>query len=162
MNHYYHEVSVGFNWWYLVIPALMVIFALLGSARYFTEPGTGRIRRRGKNYRLFITTLAYVADIFLLFLIVTESFAGILQFCINSLAPEDSVFWAIIIAVVAMAIMALICYSLFLLCINFGAWAKLGHLTEIRKEEQAREKEKQERLMKYYGTNTGLTIYPEK
>lgn len=160
MNQYYHEVTVGFNWWYVAVPILMLLFVAMGSARYHIESETGRIKRREKGYVLMLKSLAYVADIFLLFLIVMESFSGVLQFCMNSLAPEDSAFWAVIISVIIMAMFACICYSLFVLCINFGSWAKLGYLTEIRKERQIEESKKRERLLKY-GIDTGLTIYPQ-
>ena len=155
MNQYYHEVTVGFNFWYVAIPVLMLLFVAMGSARYHVESETGRIRRRGKAYILMVKTLAYIADIFLLFLMVMESFAGMLQFFMNSLAPEDSALWAVIITAIAMALIALICYSLFAFCINIGSWIKLGYLTEIRKERQIKEEEKRERLFKYVG------LYPQ-
>jgi hypothetical protein len=126
-NEMYHAFRVGFNWWYVVLPLLMLILGVVGSFRFY-EDLYGKIRRKNKKFTLLLKVLAIVADIIVIVMILAESFTGIFQIFLNNLTAQDDPLWALIILVFAIIALAFIGYRLMILSINLGGKAKLAFL----------------------------------
>lgn len=133
MNEFYHAFSVGFNWWYVVLPALTVLMGLYGSTNLKLEEGSLKILRRDKNNYL-LTGVVIGADILLHWLILKESTAGILQFLMNHLSPNDDIFWALILFIIGMTGTTICVYVLFFQAAKFGQRLKRRYLKKLRRE----------------------------
>lgn len=148
MNEFYHEMEYGFNAWYVVMPAFVVFFAILGSVRYFLDR-ENRITKRDNRYDWFVKILAAVLDLVVMVLIVRESILGIFQYFANRLDLYESpkyVFW---LAVVMLTIVGVFYYYLLVGVANVAGWTKLGFLLEKCREIKEEERmAKQERTKK--------------
>ena len=108
MNNYYHQFQVTFNAWYLVLPICMLAMGMIGSRRYYLEPSTMRIKKKGARLSLLTFIAMMLIEILLITLVVKESSAGILQFCVNTLAVNDNVFYALILAFLAQFVLFIV------------------------------------------------------
>ena len=134
MNNYYHQLQLTFNAWYLVLPICMLAMGMIGSRRYYLEPSTMRIKKKGAKLSLLTFIAMMLIEILLITLVVKESSAGILQFCANSLAVNDNAFYALILAFLAQVILFMVFYGLLYGAVKIGEYAQLGYLMEKRRE----------------------------
>lgn len=134
MNSYYHQLQVTFNAWYLVLPICMLAMGMIGSRRYYLEPSTMRVKKKGARLSLLTFITMMLIEILLITLVLKESSAGILQFCANSLAVNDNVFYALILAFLAQFILFMVFWGLLYGAAKIGQYAQLGYLMEKRRE----------------------------
>ena len=143
---YYYDLTVGFNWWYLIVP--MALFALLVAwlRVYHFEPGEIRVVKR-KRYDFCLKVVAILAAVVLLIIILAESLDGITQVFLNSLSKGENPLYAYIIVAFFCLVLGVTLWILATAAVNIGAWIKLGYLSEMRyraRRKQLREQEKQE------------------
>ena len=138
--NYYHELEIGFNWWYVVAPLLVVIAILFGRTKYKLNKETLTVLKRGGGDFL-LRFVVVILDIVLHVLIVIESGAGILQFVANNLGDSDIAWAPIIIA------MGVICTFGVFYAILFRA-GKLGEITKRREVFKLRLKRKEQEALK--------------
>ena len=126
-NEMYHAFRVGFNWWYVILPLMMLILGIVGSFRFY-EDLYGKIRRKNKRFTLLLKSLAITADIMIVALILKESAAGIFQIFLNNLTSQDDPLWAVILLASAILALLFIVYILMTVSINIGGSIKLRFL----------------------------------
>lgn len=119
MNKYFHEFAPGFNWVYVIAPAMLVLVAWLGyrfgarvkmvrrvrvdrmrgqmlyGASVADERGNLRINMVSDSFDKIIGTVAGLTVCYLLF---TECSLGFIQWFDNSLGSSDSAFWSLFMA----------------------------------------------------------------
>lgn len=147
-NPYYHEFTIGFNWWYLMLPAMMILLAALGSLQFGISERTGKIARRREGFTILLKAVTYISTVVFMLVFTFESWAGILQFFANGLGPNESPFYAFIVMVFTVTFLSIGIFYLFTRCTVFGGWAKIGFLIDRKKQEEEFRKENEERLKK--------------
>ena len=119
MNMYFHEFTPGFNWVYIIAPAMLVLVAWLGyrfgarvkmvrrvrvdhmrgqmlyGASVADERGNLYIHMVSDSFDKIIGTVAGLATCYML---LTECSLGLIQWFDNSLGPNDSTFWSLFMA----------------------------------------------------------------
>lgn len=132
-NEFYHGFSVGFNWWYVVGPLMVILMVIYGASTRKLNPATLKIRRRDKKWFL-ANVLAVVCDFVLHGLVLLESTTGALQLVINHLSKDDDIAWALILLIFGMSFTALVFYEIYFSAAKFGAALKVAYLKDkIRK-----------------------------
>ena len=88
MNPYYHSFSVGFNFWMLTVPMVIVFAFFLGKKQYHYSKRNCKIERyiSKKTYKVISGVFAVLLTI----QIYAESMRGITQVFDNSLTKLDS------------------------------------------------------------------------
>ena len=116
---FFHEFAPGFNWVYVIAPAMLALAAWLGyrfgarvkmvrgvridrmrgqilyGASVADERGTLRINMVSDSFDKIIGTVAGLAVCYML---LTECSLGLIQWFDNSLGPNDSEFWSLFMA----------------------------------------------------------------
>ena len=116
---FFHEVAPGFNWVYVIAPAMLALVAWLGyrfGARVKMVRGVRIDRMRGQilygasvadergNLRInmvsdsFDKIIGTVAGLAVCYMLLTECSLGLIQWFDNSLGPNDSTFWSLFMA----------------------------------------------------------------
>lgn len=138
--NYYHEFSVGFNWWYVVAPLLVIVIMMFGTTKYkLDEESLTVLKRGGGNHLLRVVVV--VLDIVLHVMIIIESGAGILQFVANNLGDSDIAWAPVVVA------MGAICSFGVFYEILFKA-GKLGERAKRRKVFKLRLQKKKEEAIR--------------
>lgn len=142
MNAYYHEFSVGFNWWFVVGPLMVLMMAVIGSTRYALDDYSKRIRRRGKGFDVMVKMVAIVFDVLLHIMIFKESVTGLFQWLVNHVDGDP--IWALILAPVVLTGTSAAVYCVLYTFARLGEWTKHGYLIDLRhdllEEEKVEEK----------------------
>ena len=138
-NSYYHEFTIGFNMWYVVLPFVLAFITFLGTRRYYLESETMRIKTRGKKLTT-ATLVAIISSVLTITgLMMYESFNGLVQFLTNLLAKNDSPAWAVIIVgTILILAVPYALFNLFVRAAKTGEYYQLGRLTERRREIKKR------------------------
>lgn len=131
MNTHYHEIEVGFNYWYLLLPVAIIILFFLGTGRYCLTDN--RIRRRGRIFTAIAIILSGVLDAVIMEAVMAESTLGLLQLLANSLAKEEDMVWAVIVLPISLIFVSAFLYGLFMTVVKLGGWMKLGMLVEFQR-----------------------------
>ena len=116
---FFHEFAPGFNWVYVIAPAMLALAAWLGyrfGARVKMVRGVRIDRMRGQilygasvadergNLRInmvsdsFDKIIGTVAGLAVCYMLLTECSLGLIQWFDNSLGPNDSEFWSLFMA----------------------------------------------------------------
>lgn len=116
---FFHEFAPGFNWVYVIAPAMLALAAWLGyrfGARVKMVRGVRIDRMRGQilygasvadergNLRInmvsdsFDKIIGTVAGLVVCYMLLTECSLGLIQWFDNSLGPNDSEFWSLFMA----------------------------------------------------------------
>ena len=116
---FFHEFAPGFNWVYVIAPAMLALVAWLGcrfGARVKRVRGVRIDRMRGQilygasvadergNLRInmvsdsFDKIIGTVAGLAVCYMLLTECSLGLIQWFDNSLGPNDSEFWSLFMA----------------------------------------------------------------
>ena len=116
---FFHEFAPGFNWVYVIAPAMLALVAWLGyrfGARVKMVRGVRIDRMRGQilygasvadergNLRInmvsdsFDKIIGTVAGLATCYMLLTECSLGLIQWFDNSLGPNDSEFWSLFMA----------------------------------------------------------------
>ena len=116
---FFHEFAPGFNWVYVIAPAMLALVAWLGyrfGARVKMVRGVRIDRMRGQilygasvadergNLRInmvsdsFDKIIGTVAGLIVCYLLFAECSLGLIQWFDNSLGPNDSTFWSLFMA----------------------------------------------------------------
>ena len=116
---FFHEFAPGFNWVYVIAPAMLALAAWLGyrfGARVKMVRGVRIDRMRGQilygasvadergNLRInmvsdsFDKIIGTVAGLAVCYMLLTECSLGLIQWFDNSLGPNDSAFWSLFMA----------------------------------------------------------------
>lgn len=116
----FHEFAPGFNWVYVIAPAMLALVAWLGyrfGARVKMVRGVRIDRMRGQilygasvadergNLRInmvsdsFDKIIGTVAGLIVCYLLFAECSLGLIQWFDNSLGPNDSAFWSLFMAI---------------------------------------------------------------
>lgn len=133
MNPYYHDFSVSFNAWFVVLPIMVVAMAAFGLSKYRLDRDELVILGRDKG-NFIMTVMAVVFDVVLHVLIVFESGAGALQKITNYLGRGDSPVWAVILLIVIIAISAFAFYYLFFVVGKVCSRLKIKQLKKERRK----------------------------
>ena len=117
---FFHEFAPGFNWVYVIAPAMLTLVAWLGyrfGARVKMVRGVRIDRMRGQilygasvadergNLRInmvsdsFDKIIGTVAGLIVCYLLFAECSLGLIQWFDNSLGPNDSAFWSLFMAI---------------------------------------------------------------
>jgi len=104
MSRYYHEFTIGFNWYYLVAPVMLVLVGLVGASRF--KLGTDLKIRSRFNERLTIIT-SVLAGVALAWMLYSESIAGIIQWFDNCLTSRDSGVYSLFLAGCAVMVVSM-------------------------------------------------------
>ena len=143
MNEFYHELEIGFNWWYVVVLFYVFVFGMIGAFKFHLN--SDRIATRmARKYDIILSLLALGAVLHSVVLVIYESLLGIMQFFANRLHDYESpkyVFWLTIIVLI---VSSFFYYYLLIGVANITSWTKLGFL--IEKYCKMDEKTKQERI----------------
>lgn len=113
MNEFYHAFHIGFNWWYIIIPLDFVACVLFATLLYKLKArrnGRLRIRQNYKQVTQLIVAVPFTA--LNVWLMVTESGAGLIQIFDNHLAANDSGAWSIIAAAGVMGFVTMVLFTL--------------------------------------------------
>lgn len=133
MNSFYHEFEIGFNHWYIILPVVLVLAAVLGSKRYYLEPETMKIRKRGKKLSNLNFVAVVLSDMAVTTLIALESSNGVIQFFTNLLTRNDSPTWGLIMAAIMLIIgVPCVVFVLIVNALKVGEYYQLGRLTDYR------------------------------
>lgn len=89
---YYHELSVSFNWWFLLAPLLVLAVFLFGTTKYKLSTSKRHIRKRQDDGWMLKAVVA-IADVSLHILILIESGAGSMQLVANILGSSSNIAW---------------------------------------------------------------------
>ena len=116
---FFHEFAPGFNWVYVIAPAMLALAAWLGyrfGARVKMVRGVRIDRMRGQilygasvadergNLRINMVSdsvdkiIGTVAGLAVCYMLLTECSLGLIQWFDNSLGPNDSEFWSLFMA----------------------------------------------------------------
>ena len=116
---FFHEFAPGFNWVYVIAPAMLALAAWLGyrfGARVKMVRGVRIDRMRGQilygasvadergNLRInmvsdsFDKIIGTVAGLAVCYMLLTECSLGLIQWFDNSLGPNGSEFWSLFMA----------------------------------------------------------------
>ncbi len=119
MNKYFHEFTPGFNWVYIIAPAMLVLVAWLGYRFGARVKMVHRVRvdhmrgqmlygasvadERGNLYINMVSDsfdkiIGTVAGLAVCYMLLTECSLGLIQWFDNSLGPNDSTFWSLFMA----------------------------------------------------------------
>lgn len=134
MNSFYHAFSIGFNWWFVMLPLQVVMMVWFGASCRKFNWKTGKIMRRDKKGTI-ASLLALAMDIILIIAIVLESSAGIIQVIDNHLAATDDPMWSLILFALSITAFAFLMYYVFFGASVFGRQMKLACIKGFRKEK---------------------------
>ena len=107
MSEYFNTLDFSWNWWFLLIPALLVAAYLFGRSNIYIQQGgrrDGQVRMhynghsRDLRFGAFATLLAGAT----VFEIICESHAGLFQMALNLLARGDDIVLSIPIVIFIM------------------------------------------------------------
>ena len=122
MNKYFHEFTPGFNWVYIIAPAMLVLVAWLGYRFGARVKMVHRVRvdhmrgqmlygasvadERGNLYINMVSDsfdkiIGTVAGLAVCYMLLTECSLGLIQWFDNSLGPNDSPFWGLFMGMAA-------------------------------------------------------------
>ena len=132
MNAYYHTFSIGFNFWMVVAPLLMVAMVVFEA----------------RSYRLFLKSLSIyrthsdkatlmLSGLFTLLvttMVVAESSDGIIQIFHNGLEKYESPFWSYLGLTLVVAMVFIVYWVALFFAGKVAAYAKLGYLCEKRRQ----------------------------
>ena len=132
MSDYYHEFTVGFNWWMITMPLFAIAMVALGASLYRMKERNGRliICKNWSDAVLYIasTLFALIAMIML----VIESGNGIVQYFDNGLGRYESPVGSLIEMAIAIQCVTFLYWGLLIAVGQIGKWARLGYLNERR------------------------------
>ena len=133
MNSFYHAFSIGFNYWFLLLPLEVILMIALGASNAKLDKRTNKILRRDKN-GMIASFFSLAMDVILMIAVLRESTAGIIQMIDNNLSPNDDPIWSLVIFVLAMVAFAYFAYYLFFGTAIFGRQVKVSLLREMRRK----------------------------
>ena len=83
---YYHEITPGFNWWYITGPLMLIMMFYLGTKRFSIKKGHLRRMAKERTYKL----ASIICGIIFMVQLSLESANGIVQIYDNGLRGNDS------------------------------------------------------------------------
>ena len=127
-NAYYHEFSVGFNWWFIVAPMMFIGCILFATRLHRLGVSDGRLVVK-KGYKQVAQLFVAVPCTIITFIMMTvESYNGVVQKIDNALTANDSPMWSILIAPFVLGIAAAIAF-----CLYYYAAFELGRAVKFLK-----------------------------
>lgn len=132
MNEFYHEFSIGFNYWFVLLPFQVVLMIAFGASNAKLNKKANKIMRRDKK-GMIASALSVAMDIILMVAVVMESSAGIIQVLDNHLSQEDDPMWSLILFILIMSVFATLMYFVFFGASVFGKQTKMKYLDGICK-----------------------------
>lgn len=139
MSTYYYSFVPGFNAWYIVWPLLVAATAFIGGLRYHLDE---EWRIRSTFSAVAYMLLLAVMEIALVVMFVAESWNGLLQFCLNALIGNESPFWAIILAVLALEVVTVVFGLSLLYAGYYGSTRQISVLKSDRRRHFREERER--------------------
>lgn len=112
MNNFYHSFSIGFNFWFILLPIQVAIMVAFGISNVRMNEMTGKVQSRDQLGTV-TSALSIVMTIITLIVIACESSRGIIQFLDNQLAPGDDPLWSIVFYVLTIGTLAILLFYLF-------------------------------------------------
>lgn len=142
MNTYYHDFTIGFNFWMVFLVIGGIIMVIISKNFYvvdFRENGRPFVRGRyeSKKINSNINVTALVMAIAFEIMFGLESWRGLIQFFDNNLAKNDDPMWSIFLALFAFVIIGIIVEMIFA-AIGYAA-ASISHnilIDEIKKSKK--------------------------
>lgn len=136
-EEFYHDITIGFNYWYLVLLIALALTAALGACRFYVSED-GKIRKRGRKFRIVLRITKWLLSFMVVSMIVIESFWGALQFFANILAQNDGIEWALMLVTVTFGALPFILFSLMTAAAHFGEMYSLGRIVQARHQKRRR------------------------
>lgn len=144
MNELFHAFRPGFNWWYILTPAMLVFSGLIGLRIphvYTKRNGLTGIYQSPSVGNL-VSVLFSILWCALLFI---ESGSGIMQTAFNFLRWNDNVFWAYCAVAFGMLLLAILMYVVCFFCYGVGQNIKKNYLVRkyhlIKRQEEPAEQQ---------------------
>lgn len=138
------------NCWYVIIPAMFVLCAIVGWKRYDVKCHSLQILMTYTDE--IRDAIAIAMSIIAGLLVMMESYWGIVQFSDNHLAVNDSPIWSLIAPVGCGFAVAIVLTLLFILVINIASRLKYKWLTagieEIKAERRRKLRQSQQKRRK--------------
>lgn len=136
-NEYYHAFAIGFNWWYIVLPAFMAWNFFMGTRYYRIYKGRICSKFKKKWRKPFLRLNAGVAAVVVTIMAIVESSNGLIQMFDNHLAAYDGPAWSLILTGFTMGAFALLVYGLNNLAFRFGATVHHARLEVVLEKRAA-------------------------
>ncbi|MBR3270180.1 hypothetical protein IKG07_02950 [Candidatus Saccharibacteria bacterium] len=133
MNEFYHEFSVGFNWWYVLLPLQCVLMIAFGASNLHLNKRNNRIMRWSKS-NTATNILAAIMMVILTIVMIVESASGVIQMLDNHLGPEDDPMWSLIMFTFGVPVVAAFIYCIFVELSVFGQKLKRKYLRKVRQQ----------------------------
>lgn len=130
MNPLYHEFTIGFNWWYVLAPALTVPAFLVGwliPGVKRDEHGKMRLRTYVKNRFAVIFIVTPLAGVFSWRALV-ESGAGIVQYLDNGLMRYESGVYSVLGLIMVVTGITVAAGALYFFAYCLGRYVKIRWL----------------------------------
>ncbi len=131
MSRYYHEFTVGWNWWMLAASIMVGLMVVLGVMQHYM---TSDLKIKGRyNEKLFAFAATVFAIIFGLMVFI-ESYDGTVQWFDNRLSKGESGILSFGFAGFAIIGASLIFFALLYGIAVLTSWTREGYLCEKRKK----------------------------
>ena len=131
---YYHQFSVSFNVWFVILPLMVAVMAAFGLSKYKLDRTTLAILGRDRGNKV-MSGMAVAFDVVFHVLVIFESFAGILQFTTNHLSRNDSPVWGVVLKVVGLIFSVFIVYYLLFGVGRLGSKIRMKQLKKLRRKK---------------------------
>ena len=151
--NYYHNFTIGFNWWMLYLPLTLIVMTVVGRmANYHLTivadpdlegydginpsllPDEFKAIKVEVDGKRLIDLAGWLLAVVFAIMLIIESLDGIIQFFDNQMIAGDDEAWSIVLAIVAVAIsMCLHKYLLSLVRYKAGAEKRMALLKRTRR-----------------------------
>lgn len=138
MNSFYHQVNIGFNWWYIALPITLWLGFLFGQTKYRLNQETFTIMKRGGG-DLLLKMVVVVLDTIVHIMVLVESGTGMLQLTANCL-PDSDISWCPVILGAWFLVTYALLYNILFSLGKLGEGVKRRKVLDLRSKLIVKEK----------------------
>ena len=128
MNKYYHPFDIGFNTWYILAPAFILVAFVLGRLCVRELRKSRREVKIKRTSRFNDSVVCFIMAACIFCLVIMESFDGILQSWDNTIGTmrgDPSGFYALCLAWMTPGVIASICYGVYWVTLRVAKGSKV-------------------------------------
>lgn len=142
INELYHDVNVGFNAWFVVGPAMMIVMWFIGVTSNTIDVEDVDLEIYTKKNERSLKVMAGFLDVLFHALVVWESGRGIFQILVNHMDNPAYAFFVIpFLAIMSVTLCGYVLY----VSARFGKWTSLGYLVSVRAQVLEEREERRKR-----------------
>lgn len=130
-NEFYHNMTLGFNAWFVVGPIFTLLMVLSGIGKYKLTCKSLKILRRDTDDWL-LNTICVVLDAILHTMIILESGSGLVQYALNHLDNYTDPAWVPFIIFVELTFTSIVVWGIFFAAGKLGQFLRLHYLKAKR------------------------------